>query len=46
VDMALSCSLSTGTSTKLFLRVSKNVPPGGIAGADMVVGVRSDSIDL
>lgn len=37
VEIALSLSLSTGTSTKLFFRVSKNVPPGGIAGAAMVV---------
>lgn len=31
VAIALSLEASTGTSTKLFLRVSKKVPPGGIA---------------
>ena len=30
VDMALSLLLSTGTSTKDFLMVSKKVPPAGI----------------
>jgi hypothetical protein len=31
VDTALSFSLSTGTSVKDFLSVSRNVPPGGYA---------------
>jgi len=31
VEMALSFSLSTGTSVKDFLRVSRKVPPGGYA---------------
>jgi hypothetical protein len=33
VRMALSLESSTLTSTKLFLRVSKKVPPGGYAAA-------------
>lgn len=39
VAMALFLSASTGTSTKERLKVlaSKNVPPGGITGADMMV---------
>jgi hypothetical protein len=37
VDIASSLALSTGTSTKLFLSVSKNVPPGGMLGAVMVL---------
>jgi hypothetical protein len=32
--------LSTGTSTKLFLIVSKYVPPGGIEGAAMIAVLR------
>jgi len=31
VEMALSFSLSTGTSVKDFLSVSRKVPPGGYA---------------
>ncbi len=31
VDIALSFSLSTGTSVKDLLIVSRNVPPGGYA---------------
>jgi hypothetical protein len=31
VEMALSFSLSTGTSVKDFLNVSRKVPPGGYA---------------
>ena len=34
VEMLLS-DLSTGTSRKFLLRVSKKVPPGGIFGPDM-----------
>lgn len=33
VEIALSLDSSTGTSTKLFLTVSKKVPPGGYAAA-------------
>jgi len=36
VLMALSLVSSTGTSVKEALMVSKNVPPGGYVGADMV----------
>lgn len=41
VAMALFLSASTGTSTKERLKVlaSKNVPPGGITGADMAAVV-------
>jgi hypothetical protein len=48
VEMALSLEASTGTSTKLFLTVSKKVPPGGYAAAivievcSSVVFVRTD----
>jgi hypothetical protein len=37
VEMALSLEASTGTSTKLFLTVSKKVPPGGYAAAIVIV---------
>jgi hypothetical protein len=37
VEIALSLDASTGTSTKLFLTVSKKVPPGGYAAAAAIV---------
>lgn len=36
VEMALSLSASTGTSTKERLKVESRVAPSGTAGADMV----------
>lgn len=36
VEMALSLALSTGTSTKDFLKVSTMVLPGGIWGAMLI----------
>ena len=37
VEIALSLEESRGTSTKLLLTVSKNVPPGGYAVAIVIV---------
>ena len=38
VVMALSLAASTGTSTNDFCKVSSQVLPGGITGADMIAG--------
>lgn len=43
VDTALSLAASIGTSTKDFCKVSSQVLPGGMTGADMIA---ERSIDI
>lgn len=45
VDMALSLAASTGTSTNDFFKVSSQVWPGGMTGADMIAKNKIKSID-
>jgi hypothetical protein len=45
VEIALSFTLSTGTSVKDFLSVSRNVPPGGYAFVLAMVSMRNELLE-
>lgn len=46
VGMALPLEESTGTSTKDFLRVSNQVPPGGIAAWNAIVSFNGGIVEV